>query len=80
MKLDQSVSELKNVTSGVPQGSVRGLLFTLFINDIYGILQYTESLLYADDLKTRVQIFSSACAIQLDSDINYLLSGLTTTG
>ena len=73
VKLEQTVSELKNVTSGVPQGSVLGpLLFTLFINDISDNLQYTESLLYADDLKTWAQIFSSACAIQLNSDINSL--------
>ena len=71
--MDQSVSELKNVTSGVPQCSVLGpLLFTLFINDISDILQYTKSLLYADDLKSWPQIFSSACAIQLHSDINSL--------
>ena len=73
VKLDQSVSELKNVTSGVPQGSVLGpLLFTLFINDISDNLHYTESLLYADDLKTWDQIFPSACGIQLNSDNNSL--------
>ena len=68
--MDQSVSELKMVTSGNPQGSVVGrLLFTLLINDISDSLQYTKSLLYADDLKTCGQIFSSACAIHLNSDI-----------
>ena len=73
VKVDQSVSKLKNVTSGFPQDSVLGpLLFTLFINDISDNLQYTKALLYADDLKTWVQIFSSACAIQLNSDINSL--------
>ena len=43
---------------------------TLFINDISENLQYTESLLYAVDLKTYAQIFSSACAVQLNSDFN----------
>ena len=71
VKLDQSVSELKNVTSGVPQGSVVGpSLFTLFNNDISDNVQYTESLLYTDDLKTWAQICSSVCAIQINSDIN----------
>ena len=65
MKLDQSVSEFKNVTSGDPQGSVLGpLLFTFFINDISDNLQNTESLLNADDLETWAQIFSSACAVE----------------
>ena len=73
MKVDQSVFELKNVTFGVPKGSIPGpLLFTLFNNDISDNLQYTESLLYADDLKTWAQRFPSACAIQLNSDINSL--------
>ena len=76
VKLKQNVSELKNVTSGVPQGSVLGpLFFTLFNNDISDNLQYTKSLLYADDLKTRAQIFSSAFSIQLNSDINCLTLG-----
>ena len=35
-------------------------------------LQYTESLLYADDLKTWAQVFSSDCAIQLNSEITSL--------
>ena len=33
-------------------------------------MQYTESLLYADDLKTWAQIFSSVCAVQLNSENN----------
>ena len=62
VKLDQSVSEFRNVTSGVPQGSVVGpLLFTLLINDIPDNLQYTESLLYADDLKTGSMFFECLC-------------------
>ena len=55
VKLDQSVSELKNVIYGVPQGSVVGpLLITLFNNDISDNLQNTESLLFADDLGSKL--------------------------
>ena len=53
-----SVSELKNATSGGPQGGVIDpLVFTLFIIDVSDNLQYTGSLLYADDLKIWAQFF-----------------------
>lgn len=40
-----------NVSSGVPQGKHLGLiLFLFFINDIPSTIQYSNFLLYADDV------------------------------
>ena len=51
--LDNIASEVLDVHSGVPQGSILGpLLFILFINDIYSQLDpVTRINLYADDTK-----------------------------
>jgi len=50
------VSSLRNLSRGVPQGSVLGcLLFSLYISDVPSILSECEVHLYADD----VQIFVS---------------------
>jgi len=50
------VSSLRNLSRGVPQGSVLGcLLFSLYVSDVPSILSECEVHLYADD----VQIFVS---------------------
>ena len=57
------LSELRNITFGVPQGSCLGpLLFLVFCNDLYMHLEMTKSILFADD----TTIFNS------HRDINYL--------
>ena len=45
-----TLSTKRNITCGVPQGSVLGpLLFLVYVNDIRNILHQSEHFLYADD-------------------------------
>ena len=60
-------------TSGVPQGPHLGpLLFLLFIDDIRQILQNSEFLLFADDLKIYKCISSISDSLSLQSDLDRL--------
>ena len=58
-------SHIKNVSIGVPQGSILGpLLFLIYINDLPNVCNKSNCLLYADDTAL---IFESANANELQS-------------
>ena len=67
-KINTSFSTWKQLLTGVPQGSILGpLLFNIYINDLFYILNDTESCNYADD----------TCIYACDKDLNELLIRLT---
>ena len=50
VELDNSKSDLKNITTGVPQGSILGpLLFIIYVNDIQKASKIFKAIMYADD-------------------------------
>lgn len=68
-------SRLYESPSGVPAGSILGpLLFLIFIDDIAGVVDHSEMLLFADDIKIFTEVTSSLDAKNLQSDIANLLS------
>lgn len=66
-----ATSESVAVTSGVPQGSVLGpLLFSLYIDDLPGVLKYCRIQLFADDVQIYCAHSDSFTAVtQLNEDL-----------
>lgn len=75
--LNSQYSNLSEVKSGIPQGSILGpTLFLLFINDLPSVLHYTNCHLFADD----VQLYASSkvCTIsETFKNINTDLQNVT---
>lgn len=79
-------SLLKEIFSGVPQGSVLGpLLFSIFINDLFRVCKYVKVHAYADDIQiyisNRIGLIEDLCyrlnedlsAIQVWAETNRLI-------
>ena len=72
MVIDNTSSNLTSVTSGVPQGTVLGPIYTfpnLYINDIVDNIHHSKIRLFADDITLFKQVSSVNDADHLQSDL-----------
>ena len=74
MLINGEGSDWREVTSGVPQGSVLGpLLFVIFINDLPEVTKHdSEVYLYADDTKIFRRITNAEDCTKLQEDLDEL--------
>ena len=68
-------SSMLPVLSGVPQGSILGpLLFLIYMNDLPGMVPFSNVFLFADDTKLFKTITSKQDCHQLQSDLNEVIN------
>lgn len=76
--LNNTISEFKGVSNGVPQGSILGpVLFALYTSEFYKKLNHTECHFYADDTQVYISFQENEVqpAIeQLNTDLRSLLA------
>lgn len=72
VKFKNAFSKTIEVVSGVPQGSHLGpVLFTLFINDLPSVIQHSNILMYADDVKIFYSFNDINDQSHLRTDVEY---------
>ena len=73
--INNTLSNLVPVSSGVPQGSILGpLLFIIYINDLPSCTRHSLIDIYADDTKCGKKIQNSQDCILLQSNIDVFSS------
>jgi len=73
VKINQQLSGLLPVVSGVPQGSILGpILFVLYVNDLPHSLSVATPYLFADDTKCMHTINNSLDSSMLQTDVDNL--------
>jgi hypothetical protein len=73
--LDGHHSYITTILSGVPQGTVLGpILFILFINDMELCVKHSTVRFFADDTRISKHIKSEASVVELQEDLNSVIS------
>ena len=68
VRIGNHCSNLLDVTSGVPQGSLLGpLLYCIFINDLPDSLRFSQPYIFADDLKL---LYTGQIQLDAQSDLS----------
>jgi len=74
-RVNGSFSQIKPVTSGIPQGSVAGpLFFRIFINDLPNVLQDSKVYMFADDCKLYFSYNRNENSDRLQQDLSLLFN------
>ena len=82
VKINAEFSSWKEILKGVPQGSVLGpLLFNIFINDLFFLVEKSEVCNYVDDNSLTVADINLNIIInKLETDVNILDKWLKNNG